>query len=194
MIRKISVGITKLVLLWKIIFSAHNLLDDLNGKMFHTFVHANLLLYDLVLVKSDYVVRGTHSNCIFHVLILHMLWLFFYFADIIKVKGILIGITKLVLSRKIIFSNPDLCNDLNGKLFHTFVSTNLLLYDLLLVKSDCVVTVSTQLRIPCVHIYSCCDLVRIHSVTYSMCWFYTCCDFSFLYYAFIRVSNVSRVS
>ena len=82
----------------------------------------------------------------------------------IKVKRISTGITKLVLSRKLIFSNPDLCNDLNGKLFHTFVSTNLLLYDLLLVKSDCVVTVTTQLCIPCVHIYSYGDLVRIHSV------------------------------
>ena len=112
----------------------------------------------------------------------------------IKVKRILIGITKLVISRKTIFSNPGLCNDLNGKLFHTFVSTNLLLYDLLLVKSDCVVTVTTQLRIPCVHIYSYSDLVRIHSVTYSMSSFYTCCDFSFLYYAFIHVSNVSRES
>ena len=108
--------------------------------------------------------------------------LFFSFTDMIKVKRILIGITKLVLSRKIISSNPDLCNDLNGELFHTFVSANLLLYDLLLVKSDCVVTVTTQLRIPCVHIYSYCDLVRIHSVTYSMCSFYTCCDFSFLCY------------
>ena len=135
MIWQISVGITKLVLLWKIIFSAHDLLDDLNGKIFHTFFHANLLIYDLVLVKLDYVVRGTHSNCIFHVLIL-----LFYFADMIKMKRILIGITKLVLSRKIIFSNPDLCNDLNGKLLHTFVSTNLLLYDLL---SDCIVTVTT---------------------------------------------------
>ena len=82
----------------------------------------------------------------------------------IKVKRISTGNTKLVLSRKLIFSNPDLCNDLNGKLFHTFVSTNLLLYDLLLVKSDCVVTVTTQLCIPCVHIYSYGDLVRIHSV------------------------------
>ena len=89
----------------------------------------------------------------------------------IKVKRISTGITKLVLSRKLIFSNPDLCNDLNGKLFHTFVSTNLLLYDLLLVKSDCVVTVTTQLCIPCVHIYSYGDLVRIHSFIYSMCSF-----------------------
>ena len=107
-----------------------------------------------------------HPNCIFHVLILHMLWLFFSFADMIKVKRILIGITKLVLSRKIIFSNPDLRNDLNGKLFHKFVSTNLLLYELLLVTSDtdCVVTVTIQLRIPCVHNYCCCDLVRIDSI------------------------------
>ena len=132
---QISVDITKLVLLWKIIFSVHDLLDDLNGKRFPTLVHANLSLYDLVLVKSDYVVAGTHSNCIFHVLIL-----LFYFADMIKMKRILIGITKLVLSRKIISSNPDLCNDLNGELFHTFVSANLLLYDLL---SDCIVTVTT---------------------------------------------------
>ena len=73
MIWQISVGITKLVLLWKIVFSAHDLLNDLNGEMFPTFVHANLLLYDVVLVKSDYLVAGTHSNCIFHVLILHML-------------------------------------------------------------------------------------------------------------------------
>ena len=155
---------------------------------------ANLLIYDLVLVKSDYVVRGTPCNSMFHVLILHMLGLFFSFADMIKVKRILIGLTKLVLSRNLIFSNPDLCNDLNGKLFHTFVSTNLLLYDLLLVKSDCVVTVTTQLRIPCVHIYSYSDLVRIHSVTYFMSSFYTWCCSSFLYYAFIHVSNVSRVS
>ena len=119
-------------------------------------------------------------------------FLFFYFADMIKVKRILTGITKLVLSRKLIFSNPDLCNDLNGKLFHTFVSTNLLLYDLLLVKPDCVVTVTAQLCIPRVHIYSYGDLVTIHSVTYSMCSFHTCCDFSFLYYAFIHVSNVSN--
>ena len=112
----------------------------------------------------------------------------------IKVKRILIGITKLVLSRKIIFSNPDLCNDLNGKLFHTFVSTNLLLYDLLLVKLDCVVMVTTQLRIPCVHIYSYSNLVRIHSVTYFMSSFYICCDFSFLCYAFINFSNVCCVS
>ena len=112
----------------------------------------------------------------------------------IKVKRILIGITKLVLSRKIIFSNPDLCNDLNGKLFPTFVSTNLLLYDLLLVKLDCVVMVTTQLRIPCVHIYSYSNLVRIHSVTYFMSSFYICCDFSFLCYAFINFSNVSCVS
>ena len=48
----------------------------------------------------------------------------------IKAKRILIGITKLVLSRKItVFSNPDLRTDLNKKLFHTFVSTNLLLYE-----------------------------------------------------------------
>ena len=33
MIWQISVGITKLVLLWKIVFSAHDLLDDLNGKI-----------------------------------------------------------------------------------------------------------------------------------------------------------------
>ena len=115
----------------------------------------------------------------------------FSFADMIKVKRILIGITKLVLSRKLIFSHPDLCNDMNGKLFHTFVRTNLLLYDLILVKSDCVVTVTTQLRLPCVHIYGYGDLVRIHNVTYSMCSFYTCCDFSFLSYAFIHVSRVS---
>ena len=107
----------------------------------------------------------------------------------IKVKRILIGIPKFVLSRKILFSSPDLRKDFNGKLFHTFVSTNLLLYELLLVKSDCVVTVTIQLRIPCVHIYSCCDLVRLDSITYSMCSFYTCCDFSILYYAFIHVSN-----
>ena len=112
----------------------------------------------------------------------------------IKVKRILIGLTKLVLSRNLIFSNPDLCNDLNGKLFHMFVRTNLLLYDLLLVKPDCVVTVTTQLRLPCVHIYSYSDLVRIHSVTYSMSSFYTCCYSSFLYYDFIHVSNASRVS
>ena len=56
-------------------------------------------------------------------------FILFYFVDMIKVKRILIGITKLVLSRKIIFSNPDLRNDLNRKLFHTFVSTNLLLYE-----------------------------------------------------------------
>ena len=67
MIWQISVGITKLVLLWKIVFSAHDLLDDWNVKMFHTFVLANLLLYGVVLVKSDYVVRGAQSNCIFHV-------------------------------------------------------------------------------------------------------------------------------
>ena len=78
---QISVGITKLVLLWKIIFSAHDLLDDLNGKMFHTLVHANLLLYDVVLIKSDYIVRGTHSNSMFHVLIL--LDLFFSFILLI---------------------------------------------------------------------------------------------------------------
>ena len=59
-----------------------------------------------------------------------VIFILFYFADMIKVKRILIGITKLVLSRKIIFSNPDLrYNDLNGKLFHAFVSTNLLLYE-----------------------------------------------------------------
>ena len=47
-----------MVLLWKIVLSAHDyLFEDLNGKMFHTFVLANLLLYDLVLVKSDYVVQ-----------------------------------------------------------------------------------------------------------------------------------------
>ena len=38
------------------------------------------------------------------------------------------GITKLVFSRKSVFSNSDLRNDLNGKLFHTFVSTNLILH------------------------------------------------------------------
>ena len=47
--------------------------------------------------------EGYHSNCIFHVFILHMLRLFFSFADMIKVKRILIRITKLVLSRKMIF-------------------------------------------------------------------------------------------
>ena len=110
----------------------------------------NLLLYDLVLVKSDYVVRGTTPIAYFT----HAVTFFFFsFADMIKVKRILIGITKFVLSRKIIFSNPDLRHDFNGKLFHTFVSTNLLLYELLLVKSDCVVTVTIQLRIPCVHMF-----------------------------------------
>ena len=58
-----------------------------------------------------------------------VIFILFYFADMIKVKRILIGITKLVLSRKIIFSNPDLRNDLNKELLHTFVSTNLLLYE-----------------------------------------------------------------
>ena len=71
----------------------------------------------------------------------------------IKVKRIFIGITKLqVLSRKIIFSNPHLRNDLkNGKLLHKFVSHERLLYELLLVKSDCVVTVT------------------MHPIAYSIC-------------------------
>ena len=86
-------------------------------------------------------------------------------------KRILTGITKLVLSRKLIFSHPDLCNDLNGKLFHTFVSTNLLLYDLILVKPDCVVTVTTQLRLPCVHF--------THAVTFP---FFIMLLFMFLVY------------
>ena len=99
-------------------------------KCFTRLSGANLLLCDLVLIKSDYVVKGTTPiPCAYftHAVI----FILFYFADMIKVKRILIGITKLVLSRKItVFSNPDLrYNDLNGKLFHTFVSTNLLLYE-----------------------------------------------------------------
>ena len=84
------------------------------GKCFTRLSGANLLLCDLVLVKSDYVVRGTtpiaYSMCLFYTCVIFIL---FYFADMIKVKRILIDIAKLVLSRKIIFSNPDLRNDLN---------------------------------------------------------------------------------
>ena len=80
--------------------------DGLNGKMFHTFVRCEFVtLWRLVLVKSDYVVRGVplqlHIPCAYFT---HAAtFLFFSFADMIKVKRILIRITKLVLSRKMIF-------------------------------------------------------------------------------------------
>ena len=70
MIWRISFSITKLVLLWENVFSAHDLHGRLNGKMFHMFVRAKLLLYGLVSVKSQYVVRGTtpiaYSMCSFY--------------------------------------------------------------------------------------------------------------------------------
>ena len=90
MIWQISVGITKLVLLWKIIFSAHDLLDDLNvyqvWKMFHTFVRCEFVTLWSGFNEIGLCREGYHSNCILHVLILHMLWFLFYFILLIWLR------------------------------------------------------------------------------------------------------------